>query len=95
VKGLFYGDGKQFVAQCIMGVACITWNVVAAGVIFFVLGKVLGTNRVPAEVEIAGLDVPEMGAPGYPEYVTIMAPENVPASQITDAKASIKQLASV
>ena len=37
------------------------WNVIVGGVIFWVIGKVLGANRVPAEVEIAGLDIPEMG----------------------------------
>lgn len=95
VTGLLYGDSKQFVAQCIMGVACIAWNVIAAGVIFWVLGKVIGSNRVPPEVEIAGLDIPEMGAPGYPEYIDSMAPENVPASQVSDARARIPQLATV
>ncbi|MDB5305186.1 MAG: hypothetical protein JWM97_2735, partial [Phycisphaerales bacterium] len=41
----------------------------------------LGSNRVPIEVEIAGLDIPEMGAPGYPEFTTHLAPEQVPLSQ--------------
>jgi Amt family ammonium transporter len=95
VTGLFYGDSKQFIAECLAGFSCITWNVVAAGIIFFVIGKVLGSNRVPPEVEIAGLDIPEMGAPGYPEYITSMAPENVPSSEISAARTQIKQLASV
>jgi ammonium transporter, Amt family len=93
VTGLLYGDPKQFMCQCIMGVTCFTWNFLAAGAIFWTIGKVLGTNRVPPEVEIAGLDIPEMGAPGYPEYITVMAPENVPTAQIKEAKASIRQLA--
>jgi len=25
---------------------------------------------VPPEIELAGLDIPEMGAPGYPEFIT-------------------------
>ena len=95
VGGLFYGFGaKQLLAQSIGVAVCATWNIVAGGVIFYVIGKVIGGNRVPAEVEIAGLDIPEVGAPGYPEFVTSMAPENVPASQISEAKATIKQLAS-
>ena len=39
------------------------------------VGKLVGGNRVSAEVEIAGLDVPEMGVPGYPEFLPLMSPE--------------------
>ena len=37
-----------------------------------------------AEVEIAGLDVPEMGIPGYPEFIPLRLPEDVPASEIAE-----------
>ena len=98
VFGIFYsmklGMGQLW-AQCIAVAACLSWNFIAGGVIFWVIGKVIGSNRVPPEVEIAGLDIPEMGAPGYPEYITSMTPENVPASQISDARARIPQLATV
>lgn len=94
VGGLFYGFGaKQLVAQAIAVAVCFTWNVVAGGVIFFAIGKVLGTNRVPAEVEIAGLDIPEVGIPGYPEFYTPTVPEQVPEAEIAEAKASVPQLA--
>jgi Amt family ammonium transporter len=82
VAGLFYGDGKQLIAQFIEGGVAIAWNVVVGGVIFYALGKVLGSNRVPAEIELAGLDVPEMGIPGYPEFIPTVAPEDVPASAL-------------
>src|SRR4051812_38806016 len=96
VIGLFYGGGaSQLVAQFIEVVVCVAWNMIVGGVIFYVLGKVLGSNRVPPEVEIAGLDIPEMGAPGYPEFFTSMAPENVPSSEVSAAKANIPQLASL
>ncbi len=36
-------------------------------VFFKVLDKVIG-NRVSVETEIAGLDLPEMGALAYPEF---------------------------
>ena len=52
-------------------------------------------QRVGAKAELQGLDIPEMGAPGYPEYITPIAPENVPSTQISEAKARIPQLASV
>ena len=84
VTGFLYGDHsfKQFLAQCIAAVACFVWNFAAGGVIFWAIGKVLGGNRPAPEVEIAGLDVPEMGAPGYPEYITPVMPEDVSAEEI-------------
>jgi len=69
VTGLFYGDPSQLVAQCIEAGTCIAWNVLVGGSIFWVIGKLIGGNRVTAETETAGLDVPEMGVPGYPEFV--------------------------
>jgi hypothetical protein len=33
-------------------------------------------------VEVAGLDVPEMGIPGYPEFIPQRLPEDVPAAEI-------------
>src|SRR6478609_4298642 len=69
VTGLFYGDPSQLVAQCIEAGTAIAWNVLAGGSIFWLVGKLIGGNRVSAEVEMAGLDVPEMGVPGYPDFV--------------------------
>jgi ammonium transporter, Amt family len=69
VTGLFYGDPSQLVAQCIEAGTCIAWNVLVGGSLFWIVGKLIGGNRVSAEVELAGLDVPEMGVPGYPEFV--------------------------
>ncbi len=65
VTGLFYGDGKQFLAEVIASVACITWNVAAGAILFKLTGLIVGGNRVSPETERLGLDVPEMGAPGY------------------------------
>jgi Amt family ammonium transporter len=68
VTGLFYGDGGQLVAQ-LMGVATLV------GFVFsftFVLNMILDAvwgHRVSAKVELEGLDLPEMGALGYPEFV--------------------------
>ncbi|MEI9936029.1 MAG: ammonium transporter [Pseudomonadota bacterium] len=69
VTGLFYGDPSQLVAQCIEAGTCIAWNVIIGGCLFWLIGKLIGGNRVSAETEIGGLDVPEMGVPGYPEFV--------------------------
>jgi ammonium transporter, Amt family len=96
VQGLFYGGGfKQLLAQAIGVAVCITWNVVMAGAIFWALGKVLGSNRVPPEVEIAGLDIPEMGSPGYPEFIAHQVPESVPAEAVAEARERVPQLAAV
>jgi Amt family ammonium transporter len=77
VTGLFYGDSTQIVAQLIEIGSGLTWNIVLGGVIFWAIGKVLGSNRVSPEVEVAGLDIPEMGIPGYPEFITPATPEEV------------------
>jgi Amt family ammonium transporter len=81
-------DGKQIIAQIIEVGAGTAWNVVVGGIVFFVIGKVLGSNRVSAEVEIAGLDVPEMGAAGYPEFVATKSPEEVPPGEVAAAMAA-------
>jgi len=67
VTGLFYGDPKQFLAQVIGTLTCFVFVFVAFYVFFKVLAKVVGM-RVPAETEMAGLDLPEMGALAYPDF---------------------------
>ena len=67
VKGLFYGDPGQLVAQLI-GVATLvgfvfTFSFVVNWIIVLVVGQ-----RVAALVELDGLDLPEMGALCYPEF---------------------------
>jgi Amt family ammonium transporter len=64
VKGLFYGDSGQLVASLIGIGANVAYVGTMAGVSFLVIGKLLG-NRVDPEIELAGLDVPEMGVDGY------------------------------
>jgi ammonium transporter, Amt family len=80
VTGLFYGDGSQLVAQLVETGVCISWNVAMGGIIFLIVGRLVGGNRVAPEVEIAGLDVPEMGVPGYPEFLPLMSPETAMAT---------------
>jgi Amt family ammonium transporter len=73
VRGLFYGDASQFVAQCVGTLACFVWVFVCFFIFFKVLDVVLG-NRVPADVELEGLDLAEMGAMGYPDFVMTQGP---------------------
>jgi Amt family ammonium transporter len=68
VKGLLYGDPSQFVAQCVGTLTCFVW-VFVTFYAFFKLVEVTMGNRVSAEAELEGLDIPEMGALAYPDFV--------------------------
>jgi len=67
VTGLFYGAPAQFAAQCIGVLANFIWVFVTFYIFFKIVDVIIG-NRVPAEVELAGLDIPEMGALAYPAF---------------------------
>jgi Amt family ammonium transporter len=74
VTGLFYGDASQLVAQLI-GIATLVGFVFTFSYILnWILDVIMG-QRVSAESEVAGLDLPEMGALGYPEFVFAPEPE--------------------
>jgi ammonium transporter, Amt family len=65
VRGLFYGDASQLTAEIIGVVACFAFAFPSFYLFFKLLGATIG-NRVPADVEIEGLDMAEMGVLGYP-----------------------------
>jgi Amt family ammonium transporter len=65
VRGLLFGDPSQLAAQCIGIAANVLFVFPAAYGFFRLLDRVVG-NRVPAEVEWAGLDTLEMGSDAYP-----------------------------
>ena len=67
VKGLFYGDVSQFVAQCIGTLANILYVFAVSYAFFKILDKVIGL-RVPAEVELEGLDQAEVAVTAYPDF---------------------------
>jgi Amt family ammonium transporter len=67
VKGLFYGDPSQFVAEVIGVVTCFVW-VFGMFYLFFKVTDAIWGIRVPAEVEIEGLDIPECGVLGYNDF---------------------------
>jgi Amt family ammonium transporter len=79
--GLFYGGG---VSQLLAEVVGVTTNFVWVGgvslIMFWIIGKVVG-NRPTAQAEIVGLDISEMGVPGYamedPPFVLEAAEEYV------------------
>jgi Amt family ammonium transporter len=68
VTGIFYGDsGGQLVAQLI-GIATLIGFVFTLSFVFNLLVDWLVGQRVSAKTELEGLDLPEMGALGYPEF---------------------------
>ena len=72
VTGLFYGDPGQLVAQLI-GCATLVGIVFTLSYLFnWLVDGVIG-QRVGAHSELEGLDLPEMGALGYPEFQLVTA----------------------
>jgi Amt family ammonium transporter len=68
VTGLFYGDGGQLVAQLI-GVSTLLGFVFVMSFVVNILIDVVVGQRVSAKTELEGLDIPEMGALCYPDFV--------------------------
>lgn len=66
VKGLFFGDASQLLAQFIALGVLLVWGFGVSFVFFKFLDKVWGL-RVAPEDELEGLDVPEMGVLAYPD----------------------------
>jgi Amt family ammonium transporter len=67
VTGLFYGDAGQLVAQLIGISALLGLVFVVSFGLNFLIDAVVG-NRVCAKSELEGLDLPEIGVLGYPEF---------------------------
>jgi len=67
VTGLFYGDASQLVAQLIGVVTLIGFVFTFSFVVNLIIDAVVG-QRVSAKAELEGLDLPEMGQLGYPEF---------------------------
>jgi Amt family ammonium transporter len=75
VKGILFGDGGQLASQLIGAAACITYVSIISIVVYKVVEAIVG-NRVTAEVEVEGLDIPEMGCLGYCGVVMDKASES-------------------
>ena len=64
VTGLFFGDSSQLAAQCIGVAANLVYVGGMTALTLLAIDRLVG-NRVSAEDEVAGLDIPEMGLAGY------------------------------
>ena len=67
VRGLLYGDFSQFVMQFVNCVVVAGFGFVMAYV-WFKVSDLITPIRVSKETEIEGLDGPEMGVLGYPDF---------------------------
>jgi Amt family ammonium transporter len=73
VRGILYGDSSQLVMQAIdCTVLCVFGFVMAY--VWFKLSNMITPIRVSKETELAGLDMPEMGALGYPDFQVVKGP---------------------
>jgi Amt family ammonium transporter len=70
VTGLFYGDASQLVAQIIDVFTNIIFIFVISYLFFKLMEAVIG-NRVSPEVELGGLDIPEVGVLAYNDFAII------------------------
>jgi Amt family ammonium transporter len=68
VRGLFYGDASQLWAQLLdSAVVCVFGFAMAY--VWFKFSNLITPIRVSKETELEGLDGPEMGCIGYPDFV--------------------------
>jgi Amt family ammonium transporter len=67
VRGILYGDASQLVMQLIDAVVLAAFGYAMAWV-WFKVSDAITPLRVTREVEVEGLDGPEMGCLAYPDF---------------------------
>jgi Amt family ammonium transporter len=67
VRGLLYGDFSQFFMQAINAAVVLVFGFVMAYA-WFKISNLITPIRVSRETEVEGLDGPEMGVLGYPDF---------------------------
>ena len=88
VRGLFFGDASQLLAQLIAVAVLIIWGFGVSYLFFKFLDKIWGL-RVAPEDELGGLDIPEMGVLAYPSSMLMSSEldydsaDNAPIKQLT------------
>jgi Amt family ammonium transporter len=73
VKGLFYGDAGQLAAQLTDMVVLVVFCSLMTITFFSILRRTVGL-RSDEEHEISGLDMPEVGAMAYPDFLEAQGP---------------------
>jgi ammonium transporter, Amt family len=87
VRGLLYGDFSQFFMQLIDASTVAIFGFVMAFV-WFKVSDLITPIRVSKEVEIEGLDTPEMGVLGYPDFQLHPSATGAPAFEIAAVAAA-------
>jgi Amt family ammonium transporter len=88
VKGLFYGNGGQFMAQLTDVVVLVVFCSLMCIAFFRLLDKTIGMRSDSAH-EISGLDMPEMGAMAYPDFLEAQGPVFYPIESVDLEGASV------
>jgi len=73
VTGSLFGDSSQLAAQCIGVLTNVVYVGAMTAATFWAINKLVG-NRVSAEDEVSGLDLPEMGVLAYPDDARSIEP---------------------
>jgi len=73
VKGLFYGDSGQFMAQLTNALVLVVFCSIATIIFFTITKNTIGMRSDEAD-EIAGLDMPELGSMAYPDFLEAQGP---------------------
>ncbi len=68
MRGILYGDASQFLAQVLDAGGAGVFGF-AMAYAWFKFSNLITPIRVSRETEIQGLDIPEMGALGYPDFM--------------------------
>jgi len=89
VTGLFYGDASQFMAQIVGTLTNLIFVFAVAYAFFKALDAIMGL-RVSVDVEMQGLDVPEMGIQGYTDYQPPVVSEEEKKKLMTEFPAGKK-----
>ncbi|MFN2614815.1 MAG: ammonium transporter, partial [Actinomycetota bacterium] len=97
VKGLLYGDAGQFMAQLVDAAVVVVFCSLMCIAFFKILDATLGM-RSTEEAEIAGLDMPELGAMAYPDFLEAQGPvfypvdrEAVPEGAVAPTAAKLRE----
>jgi Amt family ammonium transporter len=67
VRGALYGDTSQLMAQLLSAVTVVVFGA-AMSLVWFKFSDLITPLRVSPDAEMEGLDGPEMGAHGYPDF---------------------------
>jgi Amt family ammonium transporter len=84
VKGLFYGDSGQLFAQ-LSDMIVLTVFCSLMCIAFFKIMKATMGLRSTEEAEISGLDMPELGAMAYPDFLEAQGPVFYPLESAGDS----------